>query len=147
MIILDERTVVNRLRQLGLLENPFLAYTDARYFVPCVEHTSLYQEILQLCVGEPHKRVALIRGGTGTGKSTLTTRLSNTVFPGGVVSLSSVLINEPVPTQTMFVRSVNDSFQPQQDTPEETAGALRARVDQSIVVFAVTDPGREWVIS
>ncbi len=123
MIILDERTVVNRLRQLGLLENPFLAYTDARYFVPCVEHTSLYQEILQLCVGEPHKRVALIRGGTGTGKSTLTTRLSNTVFPGGVVSLSSVLINEPVPTQTMFVRSVNDSFQ------LETKRSLEERLD------------------
>jgi len=111
MVTLDERTVVYRLRQLGLLENPFLAYPDARYFVPCVEHAALYQEILHLCVEEPQKRVALIRGGKGTGKSTLTTRLSNTIFPGGTVPLSSVLIEESIPTQTAFVRSINDFFQ------------------------------------
>lgn len=123
MVILDERAVVNRLRQLGLLENPFLAYPDARYYVPCVEHASLYQEILQLCVGDPQQRVALIRGEAGTGKTTLTTRLVNTFFPGGVVSLSAVLINEPVPTQTTFVRSINDSF------ALETKRSLEERLD------------------
>lgn len=123
MVTLDERTVVNRLRQLGLLENPFLAYPDARYFVPCVEHASLYQEILQLCVDEPQKRVALIRGEKGTGKSTLTTRLSNTVFPGGTISLPSVLIKESIPTQTSFVRLINDFFQ------LETKRSLEDRLD------------------
>lgn len=123
MSTLDERTVVSRLRQLGLLENPFLSFPDARYFVPCVEHSSLYQELLQLAVGPRENRVALIRGEEGTGKSTLTTRLADTVFPGGTVSLSSVLINQEVPTPTTFVRAVNDSFQ------LETKRSLEDRLD------------------
>lgn len=111
MITLDERAAVNRLRQLGLLENPFLPYPDARYFVPCVEHLSLYQEVLQLCVENNGRRVALIRGETGTGKTTLTTRLVNSLYPGGMFSLSSILVNEPVPTPTTFVRFINDFFE------------------------------------
>ena len=110
MVKLDERTVVSRLRQLGLLENPFLSYPDARYFVPCVEHSALYQEVLQLCVDERQNRVALVRGEEGAGKTTLTTRLSETIFPGGTVSLSSVLVQEDIPTPTTFVRAVNDYF-------------------------------------
>jgi type II secretory pathway predicted ATPase ExeA len=110
MVTLDPRAVTNRLRQLGLLENPFLSYPDARYFVPCIEHTTLYQEILQLCVGDPEQRVALVRGGFGTGKTTLTTRLAQSIIPGSSVLLSAVLVSEEVPTQTTFVRAVNDTF-------------------------------------
>ena len=111
MVSLEERTVVSRLRQLGVLENPFLDYPDARYFVPCVEHTSLYQELLQLAVGPREERLALIRGETGTGKTTLTTRLAESIYPGSTVSLSSVLISDDIPTPTTFVRAVNDHFQ------------------------------------
>jgi type II secretory pathway predicted ATPase ExeA len=123
MSTLDERTVVSRLRQLGLLENPFLSFPDARYFVPCVEHSALYQELLQLAVGPRESRVALIRGEEGTGKTTLTTRLADSVYPNGTVSLSSVLINQEVPTPTTFVRAVNDSFQ------LETKRSLEDRLD------------------
>jgi len=105
---LSELTVVNRLRQLGLVENPFFSYPDARYFVPCVEHTSLYHDILRLCVEAPRQRVALIRGEEGTGKTTLTTRLSNTVYEDGIVAMPSVLVSEEVPTPTTFVRTLND---------------------------------------
>lgn len=111
MVPLDERTVVSRLRQLGVLENPFLDFPDARYFVPCVEHSALYQELIQLTVNPPQQRVALIRGEEGTGKTILTTRLADTIFPGGTVSLSSVLIQRDVPTPTTFVRAINDYFQ------------------------------------
>ncbi|MBS3750816.1 MAG: hypothetical protein KGY39_04830 [Anaerolineales bacterium] len=119
---LSEQTVVNRLRQLGLIENPFFSYPDARYFVPCVEHTSLYKEILRLCVGEPRQRVALIRGEKGAGKTTLTTRLSSTVFADGVISMPSVLVSEEIPTPTTFVRTVNDTLG--LDTRRSLAGRL-----------------------
>ena len=111
MSTLDERTVVSRLRQLGVLENPFLSFPDARYFVPCVEHSSLYMELLQLAVDARSNRLALIRGEEGTGKTTLTTRLADSIYPGGTVSLASVLVQEDVPTPTTFVRAVNDHFQ------------------------------------
>jgi type II secretory pathway predicted ATPase ExeA len=110
MVTLDDRTVVSRLRQLGLLENPFLSYPDARYFVPCVEHSALYQEVLQLCVDDRMNRLALVRGEEGTGKTTLTQRVSETVFPGGTISLRSVLMTEEIPTPTSLVRAINDYF-------------------------------------
>jgi len=122
MTALSEQTVVNRLRQLGLIENPFFSYPDARYFVPCVEHTSLYHDILRLCVEDPRQRVALIRGEAGTGKTTLTTRLSNTVFGSGIVTMPSVLLAEEVPTPTTFVRAVNDALG--LDTRRSLAGRL-----------------------
>ena len=123
MDALSEQTVVNRLRQLGLIENPFFSYPDARYFVPCVEHTSLYHDILRLCVEAPRQRVALIRGEEGTGKTTLTTRLSNTVYEYGIVAMPSVLVNEEVPTPTTFVRAVNDILG--LDTRRSLAGRLK----------------------
>jgi len=107
---MNDQAVVNRLRQLGLIENPFFSYPDARYFVPCVEHTSLYHDILRLCVENPHQRVAMIRGERGTGKTTLTTRLSNTVFSRGIVAMPSVLVADEVPTPTTFVRAINDAL-------------------------------------
>jgi len=131
---LSEQTVVNRLRQLGLIENPFFSYPDARYFVPCVEHTSLYKEILRLCVGEPRQRVALIRGEKGAGKTTLTTRLSSTVYADGVISMPSVLVAEETPTPTTFVRTVNDTLG--LDTRRSLAGrleVLKAYVSQQTV--------------
>mgnify|MGYP006289291413 CR=1 FL=1 len=122
MNVLSEQAVVNRLRQLGLIENPFFTYPDARYFVPCVEHTSLYHDILRLCVEDPRQRVALIRGEKGTGKTTLTTRLANTIFAGGIVAMPSVLVAEEVPTPTTFVRTVNDVLG--LDTRRSLAGRL-----------------------
>ena len=95
---------------MGLLENPFVMYPDARYFVPCVEHLSLYQGIMRMSVESAEKRIAMIMGEDGTGKTTLAKRLANSVFDGSPVSMKSVLITEETPTPTALVRRIIDDL-------------------------------------
>lgn len=144
----DGLAVVRRLQRLGLLENPFLDYPDARYFYPCIEHTTLYQEILRMAVDPAGKSLALVMGAEGTGKTTLARRLANSAFKGGSVPLRGVLVSwndsqerdadeaqengadtpqererDEIPSQTLFVRMINDAL------GIETRKSLEARLE------------------
>ncbi len=102
---------VKRLQRLGLLENPYSPYADARYFHPCIEHATLYQEILRMAADPSGKSLALVMGSPGTGKTTLAWRLAHAVFPNADVSLQGVLVEGEIETPTVFIRKVNEALE------------------------------------
>ena len=105
---MDNIAVVRKLRHLGLIENPFATYSDARYFVPCIEHVTLYQSILRMSVENSKERIALIMGTQGAGKTILAKRMSNSVFDESPFSMKSVLIADDIPTPNSLVKKIND---------------------------------------
>ena len=101
---------INRLQRLGLIENPFLNYPDGRYFYPCHEHQTLYQEVLRIIKEKQKRGVALVRGEHGTGKSILSRRLTSVAFIGGDVDAIGVHLDGEINTPTAFVRQINSSL-------------------------------------
>jgi type II secretory pathway predicted ATPase ExeA len=104
-----------RLQRLGFIENPFLSYPDGRYFYPCHEHQTLYQEVLRIIVEKRRRGIALVRGDAGTGKSMLARRLVGTAFPSSDVNAIGVLLHKKISTPTTLVRMINSAL----DLPTE----------------------------
>ena len=102
-----EKTPPNRLQRLGLVENPYLPYPDGRYFYPCPEHMTPYQEVVRLLSEKSPRGLALIRGGAHTGKSMLARRLAGAAYPEGELGSEAVLIQQPVHTPTALIRNIN----------------------------------------
>ncbi len=129
--ITQSASAVKRMQRLGLIENPFLPYPDARYFYPCPEHQTLYMEVLRIVAEKRKRSIALVRGDTGTGKSTLARRLSGVAFHAGDVSAVGVYLNQDVNTPTALIRQINAHFElPTERTYEGRLELLRQSIEE-----------------
>lgn len=131
MLYSSNAAAVKRIQRLGLVENPFLAYPDGRYFFPCHEHQTLYMEVMRIVAEKRKRGIALIRGDAGTGKSILARRLAGVAFPGGSVDAFGVYIDEELNTPTALIRRINTEFGlPTERTYEGRMALLREYIDQ-----------------
>lgn len=123
--------VIKKIQRLGLTENPFLPYPDGRFFFPCTEHQTLYQEILRLITEKRKRCLALVRGDAGTGKSILARRLAGVAFPGSDVDATGILLQGEFFTPTALVRQINAELAlPTERTYEGRMALLRAEVEK-----------------
>lgn len=95
------------MQRLGLIENPFLPYPDGRYFFPCLEHQTLYQETLRIVAEKRKRSIVLVRGDSGTGKSILARRLAGVAFSESDINAEGLLLQGEYNTPTSLIRTVN----------------------------------------
>ena len=73
--------ISKRLLKLGLMENPYIPYSDDRYFVPLPSQQNVYRELFMMIEEKGEKNFAFVTGELGVGKSTLARRLVRALAP------------------------------------------------------------------
>ena len=73
--------ISKRLLKLGLMENPYIPYSDDRYFVPLPSQQTVYRELFMMIEEKGEKNFAFVTGEIGVGKSTLARRLVRALAP------------------------------------------------------------------
>jgi len=145
-------TTIKRIHRLGLVENPFLTYPDGRYFFPCNEHQTLYQEVLRIIAEKRKRGIALIRGEAGTGKSILAKRLAGVPMPDNDLRATGILLKGPINTPTALVRQVNAALDlPTERTYEGRMELLhnlveRMSIDGNSLFLAIDSPIKSDVV-